>query len=278
MAKLAYTLKNDILFKMLFVRHPEMLRRLVSLVLDVPLENIQEFLITNTEIPPEVVGSKFCRLDINMVVGERHIDLEVQVNDEGDYIERATYYGARELSTALKTGMQYNQIPQAIIISIVDFIIWDHTVVHTVHHVHESTLGYRTTDILEWHYFELPKLSGRQANPDDELDVWLKLFDANTEEELMKLEDLEVPAVKQAISAYRNITATEEFQYLARIREDALHNEESALAHAREQGRNEQKRTFAVMLLRERRPLDEVARYTGMPLDELDMLRRTLLL
>ncbi|MDR2421190.1 MAG: hypothetical protein LBD49_03675 [Oscillospiraceae bacterium] len=44
---------------------------------------------------------------------------------------------------------------------------------------------------------------------------------------------MEVPIVKQAIGAYREITVSPEFRELERLRRDALSNEASALKHAR---------------------------------------------
>ena len=85
MTKLKYTFKNDTLFKMLFVQYPDLLKRLVTELLNIRLESIGEFVITNPEMPPEVMGDKFCRLDINMTVNGQRVDLEIQVNDEGDY-------------------------------------------------------------------------------------------------------------------------------------------------------------------------------------------------
>ena len=68
MARLEYTFKNDTLFKMLFVQYPDLLKRLVAELLAIRIESIGEFTITNPEMPPEVIGDKFCRLDINMMV------------------------------------------------------------------------------------------------------------------------------------------------------------------------------------------------------------------
>jgi hypothetical protein len=45
-----------------------------------------------------------------------------------------------------------------------------------------------------------------------------------------------VPEVQAAIEAYRAVTADAEFQRLIRLREDAAHNEASALAFAKEEG------------------------------------------
>lgn len=77
MSKLQYTFKTDTLFKMLFVRYPELLKKLVAELLGVPLESLQEFVIRNPEMPPENLGDKFCRLDINMKVNGQRVDLEV---------------------------------------------------------------------------------------------------------------------------------------------------------------------------------------------------------
>jgi hypothetical protein len=85
MAELQFKPTNDVLFKMIFVQHTELLRRTVARMLNIADENIGKFEIRNTEMPPEEVGKKFCRLDINMTVGGRLVDLEVQVKDEHDY-------------------------------------------------------------------------------------------------------------------------------------------------------------------------------------------------
>ena len=71
MAKLKYTFKNDTLFKMLFVCHQELLKRLVAELLGIRFESIERFKVANTEMPPESLMSKFCRLDINMEVDGR---------------------------------------------------------------------------------------------------------------------------------------------------------------------------------------------------------------
>ncbi|MCL1831259.1 MAG: Rpn family recombination-promoting nuclease/putative transposase [Oscillospiraceae bacterium] len=73
MTKLEYTSKNDMLFKILFVKHPDLLKRLVATLLGLRYESIGQFEIKNPEIPPETIGSKFCRLDINMTVDGRRV-------------------------------------------------------------------------------------------------------------------------------------------------------------------------------------------------------------
>jgi hypothetical protein len=45
--------------------------------------------------------------------------------------------------------------------------------------------------------------------------------------------------MEEAIGAYRQLTATDEFKELERLRERARHNEAAALRHARNQGKLE---------------------------------------
>ena len=233
MTELRYKFTNDVLFKMLFARRPWLLRRLVALALGIPEGSITKFVITNTEIPPEGLGDKFCRLDINMIVNGRRVSLEVQVVDEGDYPERSLYYWARDFSSALQAGDKYSELPSVVIISILDFLLFDCDGYHSEFRPLEVSRGEQLSDKMALHYFEIGKLpEGDGAR--SELEQLLWLFRAKTEEDLKKLERLEVSAVRQTIKAYREITVSDEFRELARLRERARHNEASALHRARE--------------------------------------------
>ena len=89
MTYLEYRLTNDVLFKWLFTRNQELLKRLIAGMLGISVGSISEFIVTNPDIPPELLGEKLCRLDISMVVDGKRIGLEVQVSNEGDYPERS---------------------------------------------------------------------------------------------------------------------------------------------------------------------------------------------
>ena len=121
MTRLKYTLKTDTLFKMLFTKYQDLLKRLVTELLCIEYDSIEQFNIINPEISPEELGKKFCRLDINMIVNGQKVDLEVQVSDEGNYPERSLFYWAREFSTGINEGDDYSLLPRTIIISILGF-------------------------------------------------------------------------------------------------------------------------------------------------------------
>ena len=158
MSKLQYTFKTDTLFKMLFVKHVDLLKKLVAALLGIALESIEQFTVRNPEMPPESLGDKFCRLDINMTVNKQRIDLEIQVANEGDYPERVMLYWAREFSTALPAGQSYSMLPRTIIISIIDFNLFDCTEYHSFFQPLEVTRHTLLSDKMGFHFFELPKL------------------------------------------------------------------------------------------------------------------------
>ncbi|MDR3295761.1 MAG: Rpn family recombination-promoting nuclease/putative transposase [Clostridiales Family XIII bacterium] len=227
--KLEHRFTNDILFKMVFVRHPDLLERLVAELLGIPHGSITEFEVTNTEIPPDLFGEKFCRLDINMKVDGQRVDLEVQVADEHDYAERSLYLWAREYSSALKSGGAYAELPRVVVLSIVDFPMFDAEGFHSEFRPLEVKRGTPLTDRMSLQYFELPKVP---EGADGEIGLWLALFKAKTEEDIMEIQETGVPVMEQAIGAYRAVSASAEFRELERLRELARHNEASALANA----------------------------------------------
>jgi len=232
MIKLEYTFKTDTLFKMLFVKYPDLLKRLVAELLGINYDSIEQFIITNPEMSPENMGDKFCKLDINMTIDSKRVDLEVQVNDEGDYPDRSLFYWAREYSSAIGEGDDYSLLPRTIIISIVDFVLFNCTEFQSEYQPLEINRHTPLTDKMSLYYYELPKLPAL-VNVEYGKELWLNLFNAETEEELTKIEALEVPVLKQAIKAFRYVSASPEFREIERLRSKARHDEAQALKNAR---------------------------------------------
>ena len=267
MRKLEYTFKTDTLFKMLFVQYPELLKKLVADLLGIPFQSIGQFVIRNPEMPPENLGDKFCRLDINMTVNGQRVDLEVQVCNEGDYPERVMYYWAREFSSALMAGQGYSTLPRTIVISIIDFILFECEEYDSFFQPLEVKRHTLLSDKMGFHFFELPKLPD-DVDEDDMLLLWLSLFKAETEEELEKIKEMEVPVMSQAINAYYTITASSEFCEKERLRAKARHDEAQALYNARKERDIE----IARNLLKMNMPHEQIVKATDLTLEEIGKL------
>jgi len=236
MAKLRYTLKTDTLFKLLFRKYQNLLKRLVADFLCIEYESITQFVVTNPDITPEELGKKFCRLDINMIVNGHRVDIEVQVSDEGNYPERSLFYWAREFSTGINESENYSLLPRTFVISILGFNQFaDPGKFHHEFQCLEVTTHEPLTDKQVLHFFELRKLPPLNSR-DTGRDLWLKLFNAETEEELAKFEKLGVPVMSEAVQAYRHVAASDEFMVMERMRSKARHDEAQALNNAEQRG------------------------------------------
>jgi predicted transposase/invertase (TIGR01784 family) len=266
--ELKYRFTYDTLIKLLFVKYPDLLKRLVAAILGIAVDSMTEFIITNPDIPPEAIGDKFCKLDINMVVNDQRTNLEVQVDNEGDYPERSLYYWARLYSSALQAGQSYRSLPRVIIISIVDFQLFDCVEYRSEFLPLEVRRNELLSDRMKMLYFEVRKLP-KDIDINNELEVMLSLFRAKTEEELKQLEGLEVSVVTQAIEAYREVMVSTEFRELERLRADARHNEASALHHAQRQRDIEIARNALEMNL----PIVDISKLTGLTCADVENLR-----
>jgi len=203
-----------------------------------------------------------------MVVNGQKVNLEVQVEDEKDYAERSLYHWARIYSSALKVGQPYSTLPRVIIISILDFIMFDCAEYRSEFGAFEVNRHELLSDKLAMLYFEVRKLP-KDIDKENELELMLSLFRAKTEEELKQLEDLEVAVVTQAIGAYREVVVSPEFRELERLRFEALSNEASALANAERKNAM----TIAKRLLCRNRPIDEIIEDTGLTRAEVEKLQ-----
>ena len=98
-------------------------------------------------------------------------------------------------------------LPRTIIISIIDFNLFDCEEFHSFFQPLEVTRHTLLSDKMGFHFFELRKLPD-DVNEKDALLLWLSLFRAETEEDLEKIKNMEVPEMEQAINAYYTITTS----------------------------------------------------------------------
>jgi predicted transposase/invertase (TIGR01784 family) len=218
-----------------------LLKNLTARVLDIPVSAIKKFKIINGDITPENMGGKFCHLDINMEVNAQRVNLEVQVEDEGDYPARSLYYWARGYSGTLVEGDNYSDLPRTIVINIVAFKLFDDFAgFHSEFRALEVTRHTELTDKMSLHYFELPKLPKlTEADIGDGLKMWLALFNAKTDEDLFNIKKIGGEIMGQAVMAYESVVASADFREIERQRDLTRLNETSALNNARRKGRQE---------------------------------------
>ena len=132
----------------------------------------------------------------------------------------------------------------------------------------EKTRHELLTDKFELDFYELGKLPD-EIDKNDMMQVWLKLIGAKTEEDVLAIERLEVEEMTQAVSAYRQITGSQEYQELERMRDKARHDEAQALGNARRQALRE----TAKRLLALGNPVDKISAVTELSCEEIESLK-----
>ena len=219
-----HSLTEDILFHIFFKKNQDLLKHLVATVLEIRLSSIDEFIIINSEIPPDFVKEKLCRLDIVMKVNSQFVTIEVQVENQGNFPERSLFYWARTFSSSLDSGQPYSAIPKVACINILNFDLFKCPEHKSTFMIMETTRHAPLTDRLKLFYFELPKLP-QTVSPDDSLNLWLSFFHADSSAQRERIGALGGTIMKQANDAFNSVISSIEFQALERAREDAIRNE-----------------------------------------------------
>lgn len=230
-------LKLDVIFKRVFgnENNKDIIAALLSALLEIPRESIEEIYISNVELTPEYFDRKFSRLDLRMEVDGRIVNVEMQVNREDDFQERTLFYWAKMYGEELKTGEEYGLLKRTVCINIINFDLFDCEDYHSHFKVMESERHEVLSDKFAIHFFELKKIDNVKKN--QAMEDWLHLINAETEGDLMEIQKTTaIPEVKNTIVMLRELSADEKVRQEAYYREKRLHDEASALGSARREG------------------------------------------
>ena len=235
MARDVVSAKLDIIFKKIFTENEDMLHEFLADILDIPSESIQGIVVTNPELPPETSDGKFSRLDLNLKVDDKLINVEIQLKGDNDYCDRTLFYWAKLYTSELKSGETYGQLKKTICINIVNFNMFKRETYHTEIVTSIKDSGEIFSDKFSIHFFELKKV-GKKVDPNNRRELWMQFLNADSEEEFEVLKQTNVPIMNKAVNVIYDLSEDTRIRELARIREKALHDEASALANAENKG------------------------------------------
>ena len=234
-------LKLDVIFKKMFANknNEKTLKKFLESVLELPEDSITNIVMDNIELLPEDIDDKFSRLDILMNVGDKQINIEMQVCNEKAFENRTLFYWAKLYSGSLKSGRKYNELPQTICINIINFNMFEDTEdFHSHFQVMEKNRHTLLSDKMSIHFFELKKIN-KKPDKGNKMKLWMQLINADTEGELEMLEQTNVKEIQEAVLILREMSADEKMKELARRRELALHDRITDIEVSREEGRQE---------------------------------------
>lgn len=205
----------------------------MSSLLDIPPESIKEITISNPELPPETVASKFSRLDLSLNVNDKLVNVEIQVKIDNDYRDRTLFYWAKLYTSELKSGEDYGNLKQTITINIINFNMFEGNDYHTEVAAMIKGKNEIFSDKFNMHFFELKKIS---KHPKTSREQWLQFINADSEEDFEMVEATSMPIIQKAVKVIYDMSEDTKTHELARLREKALHDEASALKQAKNEG------------------------------------------
>ena len=249
-------LLNDYIFKRTFTKdNPNgILRDLLEAVLNVKIKNVQ---VLNAEIPKDILDEKSSILDIRAELDNKKIvDIEMQVNNEGNIDKRSSLYMSKNISTQLKVDEEYKELKASIVINILNFNRYKRNSYHSVAHMKfEQTrkeefvdLGYKNeedmaTDVLEMHFIELPKFIKKNPEAKTKLEQWLWVIAGR--EDKIEMSKLDNPEVKKAIELVEEIMTDPKEREIIEARKMAKFNYDTGIAYAKEEGKKLEKKANA---------------------------------
>ena len=223
-----------------------------------PTTPIKDVEIKNNDIDKDFIEDKFSRLDVKATTSNKeHINIEIQVKNEYNMIQRTLYYWSKMYSEQIQNRDNYSKLERTVCINILNFKYLKNDKYHNAYRLKEITSNEELTDLQEIHFIELPKFNEignkeyvENVEKMDALEKWLEFLvepESNTVRQL-ELSNEEIKLAKSEL--YRlSMDSKEREQY--NMREKAIYDRISALENAEIKGKIEGKIERELELVKE---------------------------
>ena len=222
--------KLDVVFQALFgeVGNESITKGFLETILERKIDSID--LSRNPILRREFKEEKLGVLDIIAKLDKDEIcNIELQIVDKKNIIERILYYWSRLYSRQIKSGEDYKILQKAIVILITDFKIenLEELDYHSRWKIVEDKQGKKIilTQKLEIDIIELPKIIGKEKEQDNLLD-WLYFLE-NPKSERVTEKMKENENLKEAVKKLDNLSEDEKMQRIADLRQKAIMDEKA---------------------------------------------------
>ena len=275
--------KLDVVFQALFgeVGNESITKGFLETILERKIDSID--LSRNPILRREFKDEKLGVLDIIAKLDENEIcNIELQIVDKKNIIERILYYWSRLYSRQIKSGEDYKILQKAIVILITDFKIenLEELDYHSRWKIMEDKQGKKIilTQKLEIDIIELPKIIGKEKEQDNLLD-WLYFLE-NPKSERVTEKMKENENLKEAVKKLDNLSEDERMQRIADLRQKAIMDEKAIYEKGLEvgiekgimEGSQKEKIEIAKKMLKLKIDKETIAEATGLTEQEIEKI------
>ena len=268
--------KMDVVFQVLFGENgsEEITKNFLEAVLKRKIYKVD--LSRNPILRRITTNDKMGILDVIAQINDNEIcNIEMQVARKNDIIQRILYYWSKTYIRNIHKNEVYGSLNKTIGIIITDFKINGLEDLNYFTNWKIIETGSRETiltDYFELDIIELPKIYDRKLNKNDILLDWIYFLENPVSREvevIMKNNE----GVKKAKERLEEISNDEMMQKLAEWKEAATHDEASAIATAKSDAKNEEKRNIAIKMLRNGIKIDLISQITDLSEEEIKSLK-----
>ena len=280
--------KLDVVFQALFgeVGNEKITKEFIEAIIERKIEEVD--LSKNIVLRRENIEDKMGVLDVIAKIDDKeYVNIEMQVADKDNLIERILYYWARLYTRNIKRGEDYVNLNKTIEVLIVDFEI--NSLKDVGYHskwkiTEENDRNLILTDDLEIHIIEIPKLKKEKENrKNDELLKWIYFLEnpeSKKVEEYMK----ENNGIKEAKEKLETMSEDERMQILADLRLKAIMDEkaikrlgykeglESGKKDGMKQGIQQGIQQIAKKMKEQNMDIELIMKITGLKKEEIEKL------
>ena len=279
-----YSPKMDIIFQAIFgeVGSENITKDFLEKILKRKIEKIS--LDKNPILRRELKDDKLGVLDIvTELDGKEKCNIEMQLIDKSNIIERMLYYWSKMYTKQIKAGDDYNKLEKTIVILIADFNIkgLEEVEYHSTWKIIETNSVKKLilTDKFELDIIELSKIKGRENEKDQLLDWLVFLENPESERVTRKMEENE--NLKEAVEKLERISEDEKMQRIIELREKAIRDEHAIYAkgvddgieEGKTKGAREKQIEIAKSMLKENMNIEIIIKITGLTKEEIEKLQ-----
>ena len=276
--------KMDFIFKNIFgsENNKEILMSFLNATLKSE-DKIKSVFIKNGDIEKEHLTNKFSRLDIKAITDKNeHINIEIQMKNEYNMIQRTLYYWAKLYEGQLKEGDNYSKLSRTICINILNFSYLNNDKFHSAFRLKDIETNDELTDIQEIHFIEVPKLKDN-SDEKDMLVAWTE-FLKDPESEKVRTLEMSIEEIRKARQELVKISSDDRQRELYNMRRKAMLDESDALYNAEQKGKlvglkeGEQKGKIEMIkgLLLSNVDIEIIKTTSGLTIDEINNIKKLL--
>lgn len=232
--------KNDIVFQSLFTQKNEKItKNFISAIME---ENITKIEInTEKELYRERPEDKLGILDLEAEINDREkIDIEVQLIDRKNIIERMLFYFSKLYVNTIDKGDDYLKAKRVVIIAIIDYqleltnkIKEMETVWNIIERKNRKLM---LTDKLEFHIIDLNKAKEEyKRDKTNKKAQWMMFINNPNEGEVQEIMN-ENKEIEEAVVVIKEMTEDEKLERLAMLRQKAIMDEKAIYAAGLDKG------------------------------------------